>query len=104
MRLVASCLPGALGCDASPQLQGREKILGNAGTSVDDAQLHQVVCELKRKKVTDIMAQAVGKLAGAPAVGAVAVSTALGSAKRRGGAKGVRQGFAYSTRAPLLCK
>ena len=49
---------------------------------MDDAQLHQVVCELKRKKVPDFMAQGVGKLAGAPAVGAVAVSTALGSAER----------------------
>lgn len=32
MHLVASYLPGALGCDASPQLQGRKKILGSAGT------------------------------------------------------------------------
>ena len=68
MRLVTSYLPGALRCGASPRLQGCEKILGSAGTSVDNDQLHKVICELKRKNIPDIMAQGVGKLARAPAV------------------------------------
>lgn len=50
-----------------PQLQGCEKILGSAGISVDNDQLHKVIRELKRKNVPDIMAQGVGKLARAPA-------------------------------------
>lgn len=50
------------------------------GIEADDDRLNKVISELNRKNIEDVIAQGISKLASVPAGGAVAVSTAPGSA------------------------
>ncbi|KAK7817895.1 hypothetical protein U0070_005538 [Myodes glareolus] len=80
MHYVASYLLAALAGNSSPSAKDIKKILDSVGIEADDDRLNKVISELNGKNIEDVIAQGVGKLASVPAGGAVAVSTASGSA------------------------
>ncbi|XP_061614787.1 ribosomal protein, large P2, like [Phyllopteryx taeniolatus] len=83
MRYVAAYLLSALGGNDNPDAKHIKKILESVGIEADDTRLEKVLSELKGKKVNDVIAAGMGKLASMPAGGAVAVasSAAVSSGK-----------------------
>ncbi|XP_037103243.1 60S acidic ribosomal protein P2-like [Syngnathus acus] len=75
MRYVAAYLLSALGGNDNPDASHIKKILESVGIEADDTRLEKVLSELKGKKVDDVIAAGMGKLASMPAGGAVAVAT-----------------------------
>ncbi|XP_077569271.1 large ribosomal subunit protein P2 [Stigmatopora nigra] len=84
MRYVAAYLLSALGGNENPDAKHIKKILESVGIEADDTRLEKVLSELKGKKVNDVIASGMGKLASMPAGGAVAVASS--AAPSSGGA------------------
>lgn len=62
-----------------PSAKDIKKILDSMGIEADDDRLNKVISELNGKKIEDVIAQGIGKLASVPAGTAVAVSATPGS-------------------------
>ncbi|XP_077419821.1 large ribosomal subunit protein P2-like [Vanacampus margaritifer] len=86
MRYVAAYLLSALGGNENPDAKHIKKILESVGIEADDTRLEKVLSQLKGKKVNDVIAAGVGKLASMPAGGAVAVATSAVSSSGGGAA------------------
>ncbi|XP_061671501.1 large ribosomal subunit protein P2-like isoform X1 [Syngnathoides biaculeatus] len=114
MRYVAAYLLSALGGNDNPDAKHIKKILESVGIEADDTRLEkvfvslnfpsmwkphldlsgiykchfiqQVLSELKGKKVNDVIAAGMGKLASVPAGGAVAVASSAAAGSGGGGA------------------
>nr|XP_061811119.1 large ribosomal subunit protein P2-like [Nerophis lumbriciformis] len=84
MRYVAAYLLSALGGNENPDAKHIKKILESVGIEADDTRLEKVLSELKGKKVNDVIAAGMCKLASMPAGGTVAVATS--AAASSGGA------------------
>ncbi|XP_061671504.1 large ribosomal subunit protein P2-like isoform X2 [Syngnathoides biaculeatus] len=86
MRYVAAYLLSALGGNDNPDAKHIKKILESVGIEADDTRLEKVLSELKGKKVNDVIAAGMGKLASVPAGGAVAVASSAAAGSGGGGA------------------
>ncbi|XP_077374291.1 large ribosomal subunit protein P2-like isoform X1 [Festucalex cinctus] len=86
MRYVAAYLLSALGGNENPDAKHIKKILESVGIEADDTRLEKVLSELKGKKVNDVIAAGMGKLASMPAGGAVAVATSAAAGSGGGAA------------------
>ncbi|XP_062935317.1 large ribosomal subunit protein P2-like [Cynocephalus volans] len=71
---------GHLGGNSSPSIKDIKKILDSMGIEANNDKFNKVISELNGKKIEDLIAQGIGKLASVPAGGAVAFSTVLGCA------------------------
>ncbi|XP_061526509.1 ribosomal protein, large P2, like [Phycodurus eques] len=86
MRYVAAYLLSALGGNDNPDAKHIKKILESVGIEADDTRLEKVLSELKGKKVNDVIAAGMGKLASMPAGGAVAVASSAAVSSGRAAA------------------
>ncbi|XWS73939.1 hypothetical protein CRYUN_Cryun02cG0172400 [Craigia yunnanensis] len=75
MKVIAAYLLAVLGGNASPCANDLKDILGSVGAEADDDRIELLLCEVKGKDITELIACGREKLASVPSGGgAVAVS------------------------------
>ncbi|XP_062161480.1 large ribosomal subunit protein P2y-like [Alnus glutinosa] len=82
MKVIAAYLLAVLGGNTSPSAEDLKNILGSVGAEVDDDKIELLLCEVKGKDITELIASGREKLASVPSGGgggAVAVAATGGS-------------------------
>ncbi|XP_020260316.1 60S acidic ribosomal protein P2A-like [Asparagus officinalis] len=83
MKVVAAYLLAVLGGNSSPSAEDIKGILGSVGAEAEDERIELLLCEVKGKDITELIASGREKFASVPAGGGAAVAV---SAPAGGGA------------------
>ncbi|XP_062160418.1 large ribosomal subunit protein P2y-like [Alnus glutinosa] len=76
MKVIAAYLLAVLGGNTSPSAEDLKNILGSVGAEVDDDKIELLLCEVKGKDITELIASGREKLASVPSGGGGAVAVA----------------------------
>ncbi|XP_076887057.1 large ribosomal subunit protein P2y-like [Bidens hawaiensis] len=79
MKVVAAYLLALLGGNTCPSAEDLKNILGSVGADADDDKIELLLCQVKGKDITELIASGREKLASVPSGGGgVAVAAAAG--------------------------
>ncbi|MQM10321.1 hypothetical protein Taro_043214, partial [Colocasia esculenta] len=85
-RVIAAYLLAVLGGNTCPSADDLKDILGSVGAEADDDRIELLLCEVKGKDITELIASGREKFASVPSGGGVAVAVAAPAAGGGGAA------------------
>lgn len=80
MKVVAAYLLAVLGGNTTPTADDLKNILGSVGADADDDKIELLLCEVKGKDITELIASGREKLASVPSGGGGGVAVVAGAA------------------------